>query len=447
MPGFQRVDLLFILIATTSLGLSFGVHWSFALIPVAFLGLIFIPLMTKKTIVFLFVACFSIGIPIVQVGIAPFFVSDIFLMFIIVAVLLSKEYNQIVTPPLWKKFLIMLGALILSLIVNIPNYSLRYFASGVLFIFIFIEFMLVYLLGYLNGQQDKEDFVIKAFYISTWATVVTAIVQVYIIQDPMSIQGGAWGLIGGHHSGLGTFLVIPIALSLSRLLNGKNTRLIDGSTLIISIVGVFLSQSRSALFALLASVPILLIRALLRNRKQRGIIIITFIIIAIISLLLGQTVMIKTFHSKGGIDISTYSRLFIWQGAINSYENYPLYRKIFGCGVGAYEANNRLPINLWGSMSTTGAHNQYLHALVETGLIGLMGFLLLWGSLFLYLFKRLKSSPMLLGVWLTMLSFLLSGIVQENFWMNPWRGYTIHAFLYFVGLYLGIAKKKQSEIA
>jgi O-antigen ligase len=334
----------------------------------------------------------------------------------------------------------MLGAFIASFAANIFNYPPIYLASALMFIVFFCKLIVIYYLGIHYGRLGLTNFSIMALYAGSVATVFAAIYQLFIEQSSLYAITGAPGLSGGHHSALGTFLVLPIALAISRLLNNRKGKFVDILILLLSIAGIFWAQSRSSIFSLFICIPILGIKYFFGQRKRWIILVGIFVALSTLGSLLGPAVYEKTFKAKGGIDLSSYSRLIIWQGALTSYENYPLYKKIFGSGISAYKINNTLPSMLDGSKSINGGHNQYVHALIETGLFGLMCFLYLWGSTFLYLYRRLYSNPELLGVWLTLTALIISGVVQENFWFNPWHGYTFYAFIFFLGLYIGEIK-------
>jgi O-antigen ligase len=79
-------------------------------------------------------------------------------------------------------------------------------------------------------------------------------------------------------------------------------------------------------------------------------------------------------------------RLAHWQAAISMAEESPL----LGIGFGAYEAAyGRHALVNW-PLALGHAHNYYLNLLAETGIIGLVAYLGLWGATFALTLKALR---------------------------------------------------------
>lgn len=447
MHGLIAADGLFLLLSVGCFGLAFAGHWAFGLLPFFLIAILFSGIYKDKIFYWLFLSSLSIGIGVLHAGVAYFYPSDIFLVLVLFGIINNTKLRGVEIAPLMRYFVLMAIAIFISIIVNIPNYNTRYLVSGILYLVIFIKFIVFYQLGYLKGVANEEETTVKIFYISALLSVLAATYQVFIQKEPRAIAIGAWGLIGGHHSGLGTFLIIPTALSISRLFRNLPSRWFDVVVLLASIYGILLAQSRSSLGALAIAIPVLIVRNIFSHKERRWKLVVAIVVaITILAILFGETVFSRTFQVKGGIDISSYSRPFVWLGALQSYADYPLYRRIFGCGVGAYEVNNRLPFSIWGEIFSPGAHNHYLHVLVEAGMVGLACFLLLWFKMYLHLFRLMKKRPEVFGCWMVLLALLIGGMVQENLWMNFWHGETVPAFLFFTGFYLGLARNGDNSL-
>lgn len=447
MSGSIAADVVFALVTTISVVLALEYHWAFLLIPLIFiLGLILI-IFKERAVLVIMVGLLPVGIPAFNIGLACFYPSDIFFAILVLFWLSQPASFFGKDVPNMSFFSGLLAAILLSLVVNIHNYSAQTIASAVFYVVIFVKFMLVYRYGFMKGLAGQEDLLVRALYAGSWVTIIVASYQVFVQKLPLAIAYGAWGLIGGHHSGLGTFLIIPTTIAISRIFRNKETRILDVFSLLFSVYGILLAQSRSSLIALSVALPILFIREVAeRGRGRLKVVVVIALGMAALAFMFGETVYERTFKLRGGLDMSSFSRIFIWQGVIQSYLDYPLYRKLFGCGVAAFADNHSLPFNLWGSMKTSGGHNQYLHVLLETGIVGLLAFLALWFRMFLGLFKRMRAKPALLSTWLTLLALLLGGLVQENLWMNIWHGETVMAFLLFAGLYFGVSEDYEAGV-
>lgn len=115
-------------------------------------------------------------------------------------------------------------------------------------------------------------------------------------------------------------------------------------------------------------------------------------------------------------NFAVIERLAHWQAAVGMAESSPL----FGVGFGNYEiAYPRFALVNW-ERPLGHAHNYYLNLLAETGIIGLIAYLVMWGMLALFHW-RLFSTPMLATEW------RLRGIAVGL--LGTWTHITIHSFL------------------
>jgi formate/nitrite transporter FocA (FNT family) len=61
------------------------------------------------------------------------------------------------------------------------------------------------------------------------------------------------------------------------------------------------------------------------------------------------------------------------------------------------------------------------------------------------LYKRMKEDPALLGIWMVLLAYLISGMGMEILWMVVWHGNSVAAFLFFAGFWLGISEQNRRQ--
>ena len=129
--------------------------------------------------------------------------------------------------------------------------------------------------------------------------------------------------------------------------------------------------------------------------------------------------------------ISFDARLIIWQKALEVFKNYPL----TGIGPGTFE--DYFPsYPIWG---VPQPHNLYLAFLIQTGIIGFIGFI--W--LLVWFFKSKIRSPITdyelrITLIMVMVYILVHGLVDTTYWKNDLSV----MFWTFIGLMI-ILKKPQ----
>lgn len=114
-------------------------------------------------------------------------------------------------------------------------------------------------------------------------------------------------------------------------------------------------------------------------------------------------------------DTSNIERILVWKSALQMFGDHPL------TGVGAgnfgqvYQKNYVSPHALYPRLNH--AHNNFLHMLAETGVIGLLGFLSLFGYLIIYFYQAYRRNNDnywgLIG-FLIVLVWLLHGLTEYN---------------------------------
>jgi O-antigen ligase len=247
-----------------------------------------------------------------------------------------------------------------------------------------------------------------------------------------------------HHAMLANMLTFSLCFSVYKLFEKSNIgKKIWYGILSFSFLSVLIfSGSRSNLVGILGAGIILLILKI----KFKPI---HFVYLAGISI--GLVLCIKltplnrivydTFHSSytGSLDMSSYLRLFVWKGAVQYFAHAPLIEKLFGVGI-ANMMTIPYPSYIFYNKHVGGAHNNYLHVLLETGIVGLILFLVFFILVLIRLYRQGKNDRLALSYFIITLSLLFSGMTQETFWFQPAFGLL---WLYYICLLAMISNPYQ----
>jgi O-antigen ligase len=246
------------------------------------------------------------------------------------------------------------------------------------------------------------------------------------------------GTLTAHHGYLGTMLIIPFFLSLYKLYDSlktkchKLTSVYYGIASVLILYMIFGTGCRSSLVGLSASLFLFIINFILKKDLKKVLtVLVLFTILIFISIKFtpAANIIDKTFHSSetnGNIDISSLSRLLIWKYTLLNFIQFPLITKIIGIGMGTFAFLEQHFVLWAGSSKFSGAHLNVLHILVETGILGLACFLMmfLYKIISLYYLRYYRLAQMTI---LMTLALLFSGVSQETFWFQSSFG-TIYLF-------------------
>lgn len=265
-----------------------------------------------------------------------------------------------------------------------------------------------------------------------------AVIVCTILQFPvavMQILGGndMTGTLTDHHGYFGTMLIIPFLLSVYKLLRVlKTDNRLSGtiyylSSSVIILYMIYGSRCRSALLGLIVSMLIYLLNIVMRkDLKTIAISILSISAITLISVKytpLGEVIN-NSLHSSetvSNVDVSSLSRLLIWKYTWLNFVNFPLLTKLSGIGIGTFVFLQQHFV-LWnGNQTFTGAHQNLLHVLVETGFFGFVSFIMIFIVTIKQLFKERSRTISAIGLFIT-ISLLFSGITQETFWFQASHG-------------------------
>jgi O-antigen ligase len=218
-------------------------------------------------------------------------------------------------------------------------------------------------------------------------------------------------------------MLFSLVFSLFRALQarGLGRAAFYGAFALLSLLVLIISGSRSVLAGVAVA---LLVMFILRFRwKWTYILGAAGFAIGIGGLLVVtplKSIMLQTIQSQetGALDVSSLLRLRIWQGAIDHFAEWGWFKRLVGEGIGAYSS---IQYDQFVTIArrASGAHNNFLHALIETGLVGLVTFLLLFGGILALLYRRSKRDKLSLAFFYITLALLFSGLTQETFWFQP----------------------------
>ena len=219
----------------------------------------------------------------------------------------------------------------------------------------------------------------------------------------------------GDPNNLSAMLVIPILISIWKILNGISVTIFNKKYSVLNYFIIFLGiwamlmiSSRGGVLALFSGTLFLLLfnNRYVKSKKKskkffalKTLIIIVVIILLIIPYinpeLLNRLTYSKIEQDKGS------DRLIIWAMAVSYISSAPN----FGIGIGSFQG-----------LTHFGVHNQLLIVLVESGIVGFILFM----SFLVILFKKtLKSNTSLLPgllVATTVVIFFLDAYNKKFFW-------------------------------
>lgn len=291
--------------------------------------------------------------------------------------------------------------------------------SGRNWMFTFVQ---LWILAFLSSQLMDEPRKHKVLmWIYSIAALVSAgfAIQSGSIGETVAESIRSSGLAGGQNEA-GRYFVVALVF-ISYLRSTTKSKIVSTVLLIcmgLTVLGVFMTVSRTALLLLLTAVGLLIIlQANKRNNLQLTIAIILILIIVFVFadniLSIMRTILPSIQQGEDTMGI----RYNLWTAGWHMWLDHPLQ----GVGIGQFPIN--LPYYGQGLLSSQylklGAHNMYVQLLAETGMVGLFLFLGLVGSVIRNLWKATRSQDSNLAslakIWLIVLILmLLGGITKQD---------------------------------
>ncbi len=137
-------------------------------------------------------------------------------------------------------------------------------------------------------------------------------------------------------------------------------------------------------------------------------------------------------------------RVLLWQGGWEIFKDHP----ITGCGFKCVDIiHSKYPDPSGYVAHFRGMHNNIVQLLVDTGTIGLLSWLSIWGTYFFAMYKKWMQSPtessrgLIMGSTAAVLGFLAGGLFETNFYDSE-----VVMLLYFImGISLAQIHPKATE--
>lgn len=233
------------------------------------------------------------------------------------------------------------------------------------------------------SYNKKEIFTIKkAMVYSGWLTLLL----MHFYSDTSLMEGRMTIAVNGAFQDpnyLCGFLIFSIVYYYEEFIQKKNK--ISFVKMCIFLVFVLLTGSRGGLLAIFGSILLYTFIWMKDNRIKLSSIIKLFSLILLISIFFNITIDMlpesvgQRYDTSYTVNDAGGSRVGIWENALNSYEQLPVFNKLFGTGAGTIGY-----IFIHGGVS----HNIWIESLLEIGIIGTC---VLFTLYFLFFTKSYKS--------------------------------------------------------
>ena len=236
-------------------------------------------------------------------------------------------------------------------------------------------------------------------------------------------------------------LILPILLTLSIHKNNlpKYIRIFFFVTILVNIPAIVFENTRIVWISLFIVFFIIIFLSI--NKKIYLLLIFSLLIITSYNLFQispNSINRLQTISSTNSNVQPNYERILMWQSALNMFIEHP----ITGIGIGNYHkeyvSHYRSPLS---KEDTWHPHNVLLSMLAQSGLIGTIGYLLL----FIYLYYKsisnyIKDKNIIDLTFLSsLLAFSLNGLTDCNFVGHNLKELT-YMFYFITGMYLACKK-------
>lgn len=336
--------------------------------------------------------------------------GNIFLGILALCFFIQLYKKQISFNQDYKEYFIAIGLFIISMLLSTLFsgdivYGLKRWAD--MWIWRFMPFVVVIFL--LNNYIDAQKVMLTGFA----GITLTSVYAVYQGLSGMSRANGFYG----HPMTLGGWLCIFLPLLLieffERKLLGKYYWL-AGLAFCICCAGLVFNATRGAWLAVTVVCTALLLYYMFKSKRNLAT---SIIFIALISAVLVNNP--KFMHRLDTIDDfnkyqSNTERILIWQSAWNMFKDHP----VFGVGLGQYTENyqQKYISPQAKEPNLTHAHNNFMQMLAENGIVGFIGFVIMFGYI---IFKNLIAWFRTRNVYMLMIvsstvCLLLQGFTEYN---------------------------------
>ena len=170
-------------------------------------------------------------------------------------------------------------------------------------------------------------------------------------------------------------MIIPLSIAYVFTIHKKEKQIIYGFMALIMTLAVFYSTSRGGVTTFLAGLVLFVVVMLFKRLKNKGLWIITAFVICLSGYLIYLGIIDPVMERFIKTDISSEQRFLVWKGAWNGFIDF----LTFGSGLGTFQYI--FPMYKYSGINLyyDHAHNDYFEFFLETGMSGVLIFILfLW---------------------------------------------------------------------
>ncbi|WP_198543835.1 O-antigen ligase family protein [Petroclostridium xylanilyticum] len=403
----------------------------------------------------LFSFCFTI--PIIKTNFGPSIfirLDDIFYFIVLISFLLKMLTRKIVLRKnkLFYPIVFYVFAIIMSLASVFQYNDATAIKYAIYHVFKISQYFSIFIFVQTFIEDKDIKNYLKIVWISGLFTSIIGLLQKYSILAAYTYEyakigknitgdqytSGITGYLSFHYAYLGIYMMIVIFVTLALFESSKNflVKICYLSSIILFIVIIIYSYSMAAIGVFIIS----LFLFIMSNKKYRKYIIFLLpITIIYIYILLQNSNLFLYINKIFSRDISSTtlgSRFIIWYKFFQYYPD-SLLQLFFGVGFMGFR------YFLYPTTGGWGAHNNFLTVLGETGIIGLISFIILLIKIYMYILKNYKKSTIpLLKKYNYCLIFAYTGILitlitQETFSVVSSFASFLGFFMFLLGLSRG----------
>jgi len=400
-----------------------------SLYPLFYIGvaLLFVPFLfvNKQVTLYIYVLSFAYAVPFFEYYDSVFVRLDD-VLFIVIALFwfMDKTLSEkraasgtFLASPL----LIWLGINALTAALLFPRASsIQLFKAAYLLLRLIQYTAIYFIIADFIKTERMRVVILRLLFISTVFICIYAFAQ-YIVFERWRVSGP----LSGNHAHIGSYLLFMFFIFAAYI--GFTRNIIERALVVVflpvMVYILFLSASRAAILSLFPGVII----ALLISKKP------TLWVLALALTGAGiyyggyflenlKTYGLGTAQFQGlNPDLSTFGRVLIWFGIYQFFLHNP-FALLTGVGLGNI-GRSVLPYTPY-KMSVTGGHNNYLHNLAETGIIGLAVFLYIMYALLKTSLRRAydtarRDRALYYGYFCGLAALLFASLTQETFSVQP----------------------------
>jgi|WetSurMetagenome_2_1015567.scaffolds.fasta_scaffold00110_19 O-antigen ligase len=272
-------------------------------------------------------------------------------------------------------------------------------------------------------KEFKERVVVLVIVLSAMEIPVMAFQMMHLKDYSVGTLQKITGTFTSHHAMLANMMTFSLGFCLYKLLDAASVsrKVVYGSLSFLFLNMIIFSGSRSNLIGIFAATAIL---ALLRLRLKPLSLSYIFLGIVFMFLLFQFSPLhhlvsgtVKSSET-GTLDYSSLGRLYIWKGATDHFLKAPIIEKAFGVGIANFPTI-QFSTFIFDLKFASGAHDNFLHVLLETGVVGFVSFMTYFIVVLVLLYQQGKKDHLALAYFFITLALLVSGITQETFWFQP----------------------------